>query len=131
MKGKFSIGRRISNVREDFFVIEIEDDISGIRIIEIEVTPHDLAMALSARSGLDCEIKYLVNEKQFNDIGKIRKMKAVFIERPTVYGENKRKEYVRNVIKNNGFLVDGWEIWDDGCNRQQEQKHRVILYKYE
>lgn len=67
---KLSINRISSNIENDIIVISIEDETSGLTIVEVSVDLENFSRALTGVSYQPCEIKRL--QKHMENIGKVR-----------------------------------------------------------
>jgi len=131
LPGKLTISRISCNYENDYIIqLEISDEVSGINIIQCEISPEELMLALTSFANRPVVIKKIIEDEMSKNLGKEKIIKTVFITKPPI-GLNKeeRKKYVKENIKD--YLVDGLMLWDDGVSSQQPQlDHRVTLYKY-
>lgn len=127
MEAKISITR---NSNDEISVV-ITDGSSGLRVIDVRMSPHDFAMCLTGLAF--CPASYSFAPKQFtiDNIGKKREVKEVFVDRPEVYGKEEKRNIVLKRIEESGELVDGWMIHSDGCDSNQNgNMHRASLYRF-
>jgi hypothetical protein len=100
MKGRIDISR---SGKKPIF-ITLEDDLSGVPVIEIEMTPEDFALFLTGLSGRECKFK-LYNSPF---VGKRREYKEAQVTFPGegwgITDEQKAKGL-------EPFLVDGWRVF--------------------
>lgn len=104
-KGKFSLHRVNSNADKYLPVrIELEDDASSCRVIQVEISLEDFAEAMLGHGFRDCRFTYYDPP-----LGKTREYKTVVLSVPSAVqwkgrGEKRSdgKEYMRP------YEVDGW-----------------------
>lgn len=117
MKGTISVLRYSST---STMKIELRDESSGVRFLEVELTAEDLMLAISGRSEMDCqfELKYL------ETVGKLREHKEEIVPIPTM-GVFVTAEVVTKALE--PFEIDGWKA------RREDAKnhHRFVEYKAE
>lgn len=117
MKGNISVLRYSST---STMKIELRDESSGVRFLEVELTAEDLMLALSGRSEMDCkfELKYV------ESIGKLREYKEEIVPIPTM-GVRVSDEAIIRALE--PFEVDGWSA------RREDAKnhHRFVEYSAE
>jgi hypothetical protein len=133
MKAKITISRPTSNRPPYTYIsINIQDDSSGIHIINVQMSLEDFAHAITGLGNVDCEIHNLTNNIGFARIGKIREYKEVFVYEPDYKLTILEKQLlVEKAVRDSGYLVDGWEISDHGLHRQQPtQNHCVSLRRF-
>lgn len=103
MKGKVNISR--SGKRAIF--ISLEDELSGVPVIEIKMTPADFALFVTGLSDQECDFKLYNNPF----VGKKREYKNIAVTFPGE-GWTITKEQVSEGVK--PFVADGWMVFDVG-----------------
>jgi hypothetical protein len=99
MKGKITISRWHSNQDGDGMSIEVWDEVSGVSFLEVEMTPHDFALALTGLARQECTFEL----RGVQNIGKVREQKTVIIEVTGGVRENEKAALLAP------FEVDGWK----------------------
>jgi hypothetical protein len=126
MKAKVTISRD----SRDIFRIEIEDGASGLPIVEIEMTPHDFAVALSGLSRSPAEMVFAPTEFTAKNIGKKCEVKPFFVERNWM-NRAEQKAIVWAEFDKIFEQDPTWMLWDDGTGSQQSgDKHRAVMYRF-
>lgn len=111
--------------------ISIQDENSGIKIIEIEMNMESFLDAITGLAYSKGTIKFLPDKKSFDNIGKKRETKSIFVERPPAYDSEERIKSIKESVEKSNELVDGWHLFDDGCrSKQNGKKHKVVLKRY-
>jgi hypothetical protein len=101
-KGKITIGKYISNYENPTPVhIEIEDDKSTVRIVEVEMSLEDFADAVLGHGYKDCIFKI----KNVDKLGKEFQHKNEVINNPYNFKEATEEQY-KELLK--PYEVDGW-----------------------
>lgn len=133
MKGKINIFRN-GMYKEDNLRIEIEDDNSGYRVIQIKVNLDDMMRALTGFSCQDCEIEYFAAPKAYARLGKKKETKVIEMELPEgINSKYGNEEKIKDLI--NLYLLEhypDWEIWCNGMKVQQNKRgfHRIVICRY-
>lgn len=117
MKGKINVSR---SGKQAIF-ISLEDEPSGVPVIEIKITPEDFALFLTGLSDRDCEFK-LYNSPF---IGKSREYKNVAVTFPGE-GWEITNEQVFEAIK--PFTVDGWMVFNEDQIKQDRNRVKMRTY---
>lgn len=105
------ISRRSSNVRDDYFVMTIEDGGSGCDIVEIEMSPAALALALSGAANQPALATWRVS-----NLGMRRETKTVVV--PCTYSPTAQQKADALAP----FEVNGWR--GDASNLGNQHKRR-------
>jgi len=131
MKAKVTISRRTNTVGSGCIAISIDDDKSGLKVVEVEMELIDFAQAITGLSY--CKAAYRNSQSQYtiDNIMKKREVKSVYVDKPNVFDKDEMKRIVIKSVLDSGVLVDGWEIHNDGCSSQQNGKlHNVSLLRF-
>ena len=132
-QGKLTILRH-GSIGEDNIVIRLEDEKSGCRVFELEISLENFTRAITNLSSQDCD--FLLNIKDINKFDKQKEVKTIYMDRPDYFcsQEEIRKEVLKNLqeLKNNGEIEQDWQIWTDGTNQQQNnpQKYHYCICRY-
>jgi len=108
MKGKISVSR-ISYSNRNSVGIEIKDDNSRIKFLDIEMSCENFGKLLSGMSYIECDFEI----KDINKVGMKKIVEEMIFEMPDYYEYENRKFIAYNIVKN-GIEVknQGWEIND-------------------
>jgi hypothetical protein len=117
MQGKISIIRNSNNTIK----IELEDELSSARFLDIEMTPENFALAVTNLSCIDCEYEV----RALSVIGKRLEVKTEMIELGSVNYQNFKGE-IYNLVK--PYEVDGWQA--DGYVLSHWNDHNAVGNKY-
>ena len=119
-QGKLTILRH-GSIGEDNIVIRLEDEKSGCRVFELEISLENFTRAITNLSSQDCD--FLLNIKDINKFDKQKEVKTIYMDRP---------DYFCSQLKNNGEIEQDWQIWTDGTNQQQNnpQKYHYCICRY-
>lgn len=82
LTGKLSISRRISNVADPEIVIEIKDDLSGIRVAVASLKLADFAECLTGLSHVECALTVPSN---LDLVGRKKELREILVQRPDDY----------------------------------------------
>lgn len=94
--GSVYFGRRSTDSGERVY-IELKDDNSGRRVVEIEMTLEEFALAMTGRA--DTKAKYSLKSLEYVGIS---------VERETIYVPAKRKTFTMSASRvNEGWKYDG------------------------
>lgn len=131
MKGKITIGSRSSHKDGGVINISIEDRMSGLGIIEGQMTYSEFAQALTGLAYCDIDIRRVVKKAHIDNLGCKKITRDVFITKPKSYAKDERKQQVLQDLTDHGHLDGPWMLWDDGCSSQQNgDMHRAVVYMY-
>lgn len=125
LNGSITMGLRHSNTEDDYYSIELVDELSRTHFLQIRMTPTDFAYVLSNRGHIPCQF-----ELHPQLVGKQREHKTVtlpcdpwklteqerqaLMETYEVEGWQGRKEDLENRHKwGNGGIVVVFERWVD------------------
>ena len=97
MKGKISISRVRRFSEEDYIEIRMEDVVSGVSFLKVEMDLASFANAITALSFQDCE--FTLNA---DNVGKKREIKQVIVKRPGFAN----KSGANSILE--PHTVDGW-----------------------
>lgn len=62
---------------------------------------------------------------------KRKEIKRIYVDKSKLVSRDERKKHIQNEIERSGKLKDGWFVWNDGMNTQQNGvKHEVVLARY-
>jgi len=100
---------------DDYICIQVVDESSGTRFVEVKLTPETLANALTGMAMQECEFK----TRDLNRIGLKRETKTEGVQRPKI---SRNYESAKTEIANllSPFEVDGWVATrDDAYNNHR------------
>ena len=100
MKGKLTISRYHQDGAP--MTIEVTDDLSGARFIEVSIEPAALMDAMTGRSMIPCE--FVLTSKL---VGKKREVKDEIVACGHPFGDKELLEAARKEVAK--YEVDGWE----------------------
>jgi hypothetical protein len=116
-EGQLSIGR-VQGAGEDVIRLRLECKRSAVRFVEVELTPHDLAMALTGMGATPCTFELTDTEL----VGLERQHKTVVVRvASNIYGPGRGKAIKAALAPHE---VDGWRASRDDC----VNSHRVVKY---
>lgn len=104
MKGNITISR-VQGGSDDYINIQIEDEVSRTRFLEVQLTPETLGLALTGLAAQDCEFK----TRNLERVGLKRQTKQVEISRPE---NNKELDLLLKPLEINGWVAN----YDDAYN---------------
>jgi len=124
LKGNISIGRVTSNVEENYIGIRIEDELSGINLLEIKISYEAFGNAVTGLSSQD--IEYTLG--RFDLAGKKREVKTENI----MFLPNKTDKDIRDCIS--CFEINGWKGRDEDAknhhNRMGQDIYKVTFVRW-
>lgn len=127
MKGSITIGRTTGGSQksqENPIYIEVRDETSRTRFLELRMTLEGLAEALTGMSCIPCEF-----ELRASEVGKVLETKTELVPRHKEYKPS--KEQVREHLKE--WEVDGWVGYDDDLSNHHKRhgdKQAVSFRRY-
>lgn len=104
LKGKLSISRVTSNVENDYIEIQLEDENSRSRLIEIMVDFESFAKALTGLCYQPCSYQVV---DIFDLLGKKHECKTVPIEYPELHNRDGLFKDLRELMVK-PYEIDGW-----------------------
>jgi hypothetical protein len=128
-KGTITIGRShggSEQSQEQPIHIEIRDEASGTRFIEVQMSLEAFASALFGLSSQDCSF-----ELRTENVGKIREMKYELIPAPDITCFSDRERQAKQILE--PFEIDGWKgRVDDLLNHHCREggNQRVLFVRY-
>jgi hypothetical protein len=108
LKGNFSLHKTSSNVEEhhNVITIEVEDDTSHTRAVEIRLPLLSFTNALFGSSYLDCE--YVIN-RTTPGLHFVHETRVVFLPKPTTHEPyNRERDRARAEAALKPYETDGW-----------------------
>lgn len=122
---------RITHRDKETISLTIEDVNSGIIVTRINMAPEDFARAITGVGNSKAIFELCPKPEQAKLFGKYSNSKVVFI-RKTWSDYRPDPEVIAQAVADQGHLVDGWELWQNGLSSQQNQDglHKVVLLKY-
>lgn len=123
LKGKLSL----LFDRDRGLSIEIEDT-SSHHTVSINLPAKDVAALLGRQVLMDCDVTW---PEDLSKIGMRRENKSVELIK-TWEDFKPSRDLIEKVCEEQGYLVDGWELWQDGTTTQQKKRgyHKVVLDRY-
>ena len=122
LAGELSVFRH-GLISEDEVVVELKDSNSRDKVIEIHIGLADFTRALTGLSGVD--VNYSILE-DMSKLGLEKHLRTVSFPHPVGYTRTQLAELVRKDFKENKYEEEGWQLFNDGTDRQQDYKN----YKY-
>lgn len=109
----------ITRLSTDTVSIQVNDEVSGTRVIDVRVPVEDFARALMGLNGVGCTFSLLSRV-----VGKRRELKELFVVVPdSGFNKESRKRVAAEAVR--PFEVDGWKAsLDDALNH-----HRVVRWE--
>jgi len=104
MKGKITISRVQCSHEDDYVGIQITDEISGTRFVQIKLDLKAFANAITGFAMQSCEFE----TNKLERIGTKREHKVEFVPRPKLQQEAKAAKKELDIILSH-LEVDGWE----------------------
>lgn len=129
MKGKITISRVQCSHEDDYICIQIVDESSGTRFVEVKIAPETLTNVLTGLASQECEFK----TRDLSRIGLKRETKTESVQRPKMCRDSESaKTEIANLLLS--FEVDGWIAnQDDAYNNHRwsdDNKVRVGFTRY-
>lgn len=120
------IGRVTSNTEEDYIRIRVRDEVSGISFAELKLTLANLALALTGRGSIPCELE----TKNLENVGKRRETKRELI--PILFDRWELKAEERAAESLKPHEVDGWRgsTYDLLNGKQHDSKTTVTFHRW-
>ncbi|AUR87426.1 hypothetical protein NVP1101O_015 [Vibrio phage 1.101.O._10N.261.45.C6] len=122
---KTVVSMGLSRTSRNMIVLEISDEHSGNRIIEVEMSLKEMGLLVTGLHGVkgEAEVHPLAN------IAQKAVTEPVFCDK--VFGDKDKQ----CTIVHTDFLQYkefGWELWDDGLRSQQNgERHKYTIRRYE
>lgn len=101
-KGKITISRPQYGSGKKKISIQVEDEIAGIRFLEIEIDYDNFAEAITGLAYIDCEFDVF----GLCNVGKKIEHKTELIQSDFKEYGKPSEEYINNILK--PYEVDGW-----------------------
>ena len=132
MSAKVTISRRSNTKGEGGVAISIDDEASGLKIVEVQMELTEFAEVSTGLGYCKAEYRFKPNSFTVENIDKTREVKNIFVDRAGgAYDKDKVAEIIKKHIEDSGELIDGWMLHDDGTRSQQHgDKHRVSLKRF-
>lgn len=129
MKGKITISRVQCSHEDDYICIQVIDEVSETRFVEVKLTPETFANVITGLAFQDCEFK----TRDLNRIGLFREYKTEKIHRPKKYkSTDGAKVELDSILE--PFEIDGWlATRDDAYNNHrwaEDYKVKVGFTRY-
>lgn len=129
------IGHRSMTKGKGLITIEIEDKASRCQVGEIQISAEEFGFLL-AGNGFNDAVMTLCDNHEI--IGKNAETDKVGIPKEIFEGigyaarrDGPGRDAVELYLQVNGYLTEGWFLWQDGFSSQQNgELHRVILRRY-
>lgn len=110
---------RAVNAADDYpFVIEVEDESSGLRFLDIEISPAEFVKAFIRNESAKVTFTF----RGFDFIGKTREFKTIRVEIPDgMRGHSGTWDaFIREAVK--PFEIDGWKADEHELNHYNHYK---------
>lgn len=122
------VNMSLSRTNKGVVLLSIEDEHSGDRILDIDMSLEELSLLITGFGGVKGAAKFFSG----SNIAKKREVKSVTCDKTPSFSKQDQKELVQEHFENNIVpLNEGWVIHDDGTRSQQNSKdHRYILKRY-
>lgn len=135
LKGKLTIGRR-GIIGEDYISIELKDDSSLLKVLELDIPLDDLTRALTSLASVECE--YTLNKKATNLFGKTQEVKTITMPSSileNVYDKETKSRLVNIWFGEQQFLGNisqEWRIKCDGTTMRQDEtgEHKIVIQRF-
>lgn len=126
MDGKITISRTTHSKEGDSIRIRVQDNLSGVSFIEVQMTLENFALALTGLGYVDCGFELFRPDL----VGKIEQNKTEFVPlRDTFWAtDEERQEALR------AFEVDGWKARNgdikNSHNYTKDGKVKVVFFRH-
>ena len=111
--------------------ISIDDDDSGLGVVEVEISAEQFTMALSGLASRPAEVTHILQPGMFASLGKQRRTETRWCPKVSNYSKEEQRKIVATHFNNGSDPEEGWEILDYGVHRQQPGKnHLYYVRKY-
>ena len=132
MKALVTISKRSNTKGDGRFHINIKDASSRLTVVEVSMSLSEFAEAIGGLGESDGEIVHAPTAYAVERLGKKKVVERVQMARSIIRGST--KDHAKAAV-NTHFLVnysgDGWEVWSDGTNSQQNGvDYEYIICKY-
>ena len=135
LKGKLTVGRR-GIIGEDYISIELKDDSSLLKVLELDIPLDDLMRALTGLASVECE--YTLNKKATNLFGKTQEVKTITMPSSileNVYDKETKSRLVNIWFGEQQFLgniPEEWRIKCDGTTIRQDKtgEHKIVIQRF-
>lgn len=106
LKGKLTISRAMSNREDDYVEIRIEDEVSGVEFVSINLSMEQYGHAVAGTSYQSIEY----TARDMDCIGKVKEREAarVPIPSPLAYNRQGAEEYVKANFQREGWILDSY-----------------------
>lgn len=104
LKGKLSIGRYANGTSNGECFITIEDELSGVKFLQLELSAEMLGRAITGLSMVDCEFE--LKSAALVGMEVQRKSESVVIDMP----RHRFEELSFSRAAAEPFLIDGWKL---------------------
>ncbi len=115
MKGQMSINRVSSN--PSFIRLEIEDDVSGTRFLQVGISLENFARMLTGSNYLDCDF-----ELHTQNVGRTRESKTEIVPLEDKYFATDEQRHKALAP----FEVDGWKARSDDISNHHNYTDKGI-----
>jgi hypothetical protein len=121
----------ISRTNHDEIFIKIDDDTSGLRVVEVMMSPSDFARAITGLSSCNGEFHFTPTAFTAANIGKVRETDSFFVRKSDGYSKEAQAAIVYEEFEKSGLAEAGWMIHSDGTGSQQpHDTHRATIYRF-
>jgi len=115
-------GRITILVNSNSTTIEIMDESSRTRFVEIQLSPEQLSAALSRESMIECEMEV----RGLENIGKKHEVRLVDFEIPKELAKSQYKDELNALLQSK--LTDGWIACDSYTSRGSIYEKNGVFY---
>ena len=131
LKGKITIGRPQCSDGREVITIDVQDNSSRCRIVNLEMTYENFTKALTGQGYIDCDIDF--NDSEL--IGKKKEHKTVKVPRMKGYERVNNKEIETHMVAYdniNQLFLDGWvPRYEDFNNHHKhtDDNHVMVIFE--
>ena len=100
LKGQLSISKVMSSHEDPFMRIEIDDEASGLEVVQVKLSLEDFAKAITS-SVVYVDLRY----NDSSNVGKVRELKTVRVSKGAAKYDSTPEE-LRAIVA--PYEVDGW-----------------------
>ena len=106
LKGKLTISRVMSNREDDYVEIRIEDEVSGVEFVSINLSMEQYGHAVAGTSYQDIEY----TARDMDCIGKVKEHEVAKVSIPKELGYNRKgaEDYVKANYQRDGWYLDSY-----------------------
>lgn len=130
MEAKVRIGRVSSLKGEGHIVIEVEENISGLTVCQLNMSYEEFAECITGMSGCEGKFEFLPTPFTVQNYGKKRVVEQRLCPKVRSFKREDQSMAVEKHFKTHDEPL-GWMLWDDGTRTQQNgEDHCYVVWKF-